>query len=269
MCVLPTTDRDALLAFATDVATDAGTMLLHFLNTRRHVATKTSTIDLVTEVDERTQAYIVERIQRTFPTHGIIAEEDDMHMQGSDEFMWVIDPLDGTTNYWHHYPLFCVSIGLSYGDALCVGVVYAPVLRELFVASCGGGAWCNTTRLHVSTTSQLDHALVATGFPYDRLPGSDNNVAEFGNVMPFVQGVRRTGTAALDLAFVAAGRTDAYWEFHVRPWDTHAGRLLVAEAGGRVTTVRPHGEMHGAGGILATNGHIHNLLQHRLRGTDV
>jgi myo-inositol-1(or 4)-monophosphatase len=265
---------------AIQMARDVGTLLLEHQKQTRLLGSKSTTIDLVTEADEQAQQEITRRIRQTFPDHSIIAEESDLpnlpdspHSQPLHEesgYVWVIDPIDGTTNYWHGSPHFCVSIALCHRTQPIVGVIGAPRLGEIFWAAQGEGAWCETTgqteRLQVSTVKRLDQALVATGFPYERAPGTDNNLIEFGRVMPFVQGIRRAGSAALDLAYVAAGRLDGYWEFHVRPWDTMAGQVLVREAGGTISPVRPHGEMHGAGGILATNGPLHTPLHRQIMG---
>jgi myo-inositol-1(or 4)-monophosphatase len=250
------------LEYCIPIVQQTGHMLLEKMARNTLVCSKTSTIDLLTEADQHAQAMIINHLRQRFPNHGFLAEESDQpHL--AHEYTWVIDPIDGTTNYWHHMPYFCISVALCHHQRPVVGIVSMPTTNELFYAARGQSAFLNGHPLHVSTTSAIHQSLLATGFPYDRTPGSDNNLVEFGRVMPFVQGIRRCGAAALDLAFVAAGRLDGYWEFHVRPWDIMAGILLVEEAGGTVTTVRPTGDMAGAGGILATNGHIHTAL-HRL-----
>ncbi len=250
------------LEYCIPIVRETGHMLLQQMDGNTLLGSKTSTIDLLTAADQHAQDMIVNHLRQRFPHHGFLAEEDDQH-HTPHAYTWVIDPIDGTTNYWHHMPFFCISVALCHHQIPQVGVVYMPTTDELFYAARGEGAYLNGDRMHVSTANAINQSLLATGFPYDRAPGRDNNLVEFGRVMPFVQGIRRCGSAALDLAFVAAGRLDGYWEFHVRPWDIMAGLVLVEEAGGHITTVRPDGEMAGAGGILATNGHIHTAL-HRL-----
>ncbi|NJN66884.1 MAG: inositol monophosphatase [Chloroflexaceae bacterium] len=254
----------------TQIVRETGHALLQAMQQgeTRLIGAKSSAIDLLTEADEMAQHQITQRLREAFPDHGILAEEGDQEAEPRD-YVWVIDPIDGTTNYWHRHPAFCVSVALCHHGEPMVGAIYAPRMDELFCASRGGGAFCNDIPIHVSRASHLDQAIVATGFPYQRAPGSDNNLVEFGRVMPLVQGIRRCGSAALDLAYVAAGRLDGYWEFHIKPWDIMAGILLVREAGGQVSQVRPEGAMAGAGGILATNGHLHPALHRRIMGKAV
>lgn len=253
----------------TQIVRETGQALLQAMQQgeTRLIGAKSTAIDLLTEADEMAQNLIVRRLREAFPDHGIVAEEGDQEAAQHD-YVWVVDPIDGTTNYWHRHPAFCVSMALCHHGEPIVGAVYAPWMDELFRASRGGGAFCNDQPLHVSRADRLDQAVVATGFPYQRAPGSDNNLVEFGRVMPFVQGIRRCGSAALDLAYVAAGRLDGYWEFHIKPWDIMAGIVLVQEAGGQVSRVRTEGEMAGSGGILATNGHIHTALHRRVVGEE-
>lgn len=251
------------LDFCVSIVRETGQFLLRSMSTNTLVAEKSSTIDLVTEADEQAQARLVGHIREAFPDHGIVAEEG--HEQNAHHTAtWYIDPIDGTTNYWHAMPLFSISVAFCHHGEPELGVIYLPYTDELFCAERGRGAFGPRGTLRVSAVQRLEQALVATGFPYERAPGTDNNLVEFGRVMPVVQGIRRSGSAAIDMAFVAAGRYDGYWEFHVRPWDTMAGQLLVLEAGGQLSRVRPEGAMHGPGGILATNGHIHIELQRRI-----
>lgn len=234
-------------------------MLRSQLAAPHRVTRKSSAFDLVTEVDEAVQQMLVHRIRAAFPDHGIIAEEAPAAPVTRD-LTWYIDPLDGTTNYWHRLPFFCTSMALCSADGPLLGVIYAPAADELFWATQGGGAFDRRGLLQVSSVDRLEQALIVTGFPYQRAPGSDNNLAECSRVVPHVQGIRRTGSAALDLAYVAAGRFDGFWEFYLKPWDALAGQLLVIEAGGQVSTVRSEGAMHGPGGLLATNGSIYPEL---------
>lgn len=212
--------------------------------------------NLVTEVDQESERLIVRHLLGTFPDHNIIAEEGE-YPQGDAPFRWIIDPLDGTTNYAHGFPWFCVSIGLESAGELVAGVIYNPMHDELFSATKGGGAFLNGQRLHVSTRAPLQNTLLATGFPYDCASDPANN---FGNFIAFqkaARGIRRAGAAALDLAFVAAGRLDGFWELKLKPWDVAAGVLLVREAGGTVTTFDGTEYDVFNHRIVASNGLIH------------
>ncbi len=212
------------------------------------------TRDLVTEADKRSEAIIVETITRRFPEHRILAEEGT-GTGGTGEYRWIIDPLDGTTNFAHSYPLFCVSIAVERAGEMLVGVVFAPYLRELFVASRGEGATLNGRPLAVSRTTELPKALLCTGFPY-RLDASANNLSHWSNFVLRSQGTRRDGAAALDLCYVAAGRYDGFWEFSLSPWDMAAGALIVQEAGGTsLRCLRVHRITPESRDIVGSNGH--------------
>jgi len=221
-------------------------------------------VDLVTEVDRSCEELIVTRLQQAFPEHGFLAEEN--FYENSDlPYKWIIDPLDGTTNYAHGFPWFCVSIALEYRGEVLLGVIYHCMMDELFTASRGGGAFLNGKRIRVSSRGPLRRSLVATGFPYDRTRDNENNFANFANFQLAARAVRRAGAAALDLAYVAAGRLDGYWECKLKPWDVAAGALLVTEAGGEVTnhaglpySVYDHR-------ILASNGTVHQEMLEVLR----
>lgn len=221
--------------------------------------------DLVTEVDRACEDLIVSALRSRFPDHDVLAEENDYgELRGSHR--WIIDPLDGTTNYAHGFPWFAVSIALEIDGEVMAGVVYQPVLDELFSAVKGEGAWLNGKRLAVSRRQPLRHCLLATGFPYDGTCDNENNLDHFCRFQLAARGIRRAGAAALDLAYVAAGRLDGYWECKLKPWDVAAGGLLVAEAGGRVTNHR--GEPHSVYDhrILASNGLIHDHMLEFLTG---
>lgn len=212
--------------------------------------------DLVTELDTASEALIVEMLLDRFPGHGILAEEGQ-YPPGDGLHTWIIDPIDGTTNFAHGYPWFCSSIALEREGQLEVGVIYNPISDELFTATQGGGAFLNGRRLHVSRRSPLASSLLATGFPYDCATDPENNFDNFIRFQKAARGIRRAGAAALDLAWLAAGRLDGFWEVKLKPWDVAAGTLLIQEAGGTVTsfdgspyTVRNHR-------ILASNGLIH------------
>jgi myo-inositol-1(or 4)-monophosphatase len=217
-----------------------------------------SEVDLVTETDERCEQAIVDLIRQRFPKHRILAEEGSVGGD-DDHHRWIVDPLDGTTNYAHGLPIFCVSIAYEQDGQVLVGVIYDPLREELFLAEKGRGVTLNGRRLAVSMTSVLLSSLTTTGFPYDRqdLPRA---VRQFAMLSLKGRAVRRLGSAALDAAYVAAGRFDCYWEASVSPWDVAAGSLMVLEAGGQVTDLVGRPFSLEAGEILATNGHIHSAL---------
>jgi myo-inositol-1(or 4)-monophosphatase len=215
--------------------------------------------NLVTEVDQESERLIVEHLLGAYPGHGIIAEEGE-YPTGTSPFRWIIDPLDGTTNYTHGFPWFCVSIGLESAGELVAGVIYNPMHDELFTATRGGGAFLNGSRLRISGRSPLKSTLLGTGFPYDCASDPANNFANFIAFQKAARGIRRAGAAALDLAYVAAGRLDGFWELKLKPWDVAAGVLLVREAGGAVTTFdgSPYDIFNDH--IVASNGQIHGEM---------
>lgn len=215
--------------------------------------------DLVTEVDRESERLIVEHLRSRFPGHDIVAEEGDYAQAGSS-FRWIIDPVDGTTNYAHGFPWFCSSIGLQQNGELVAGVIYNPVYDELFTATKGGGAYLNGRRLSVSARSPLKNSLLGTGFPYDCASDPANNFANFIAFQKSARGIRRAGAAALDLACVAAGRLDGFWELKLKAWDVAAGVLLVREAGGVVTTFDGSSYDIFNGRIVASNGLIHDEM---------
>jgi myo-inositol-1(or 4)-monophosphatase len=219
--------------------------------------------DLVTEVDKESERLIVSHLLRSFPTHNIVAEEGE-YPQGDSPFRWIIDPVDGTTNFAHGFPWFCVSIGLECAGNLVAGVIYNPVYDELFTATFGGGAFLNGRRLHVSTRSPLQNSLLGTGFPYDCASDPANNFADFIHFQKAARGIRRAGAAALDLAYVAAGRLDGFWELKLKPWDMAAGVLMVREAGGSVTAFDGSAFDIYKNRIVASNGLIHDEMTARL-----
>jgi myo-inositol-1(or 4)-monophosphatase len=221
------------LSFTFAIAREAGRLLKSKLNDRHTIDFK-GEIDIVTEADRMSEALILSAIRRQYPGHDVLAEESSATHNGSS-FRWIIDPLDGTTNYAHGYPVFCVSIALEIEGDICLGVVFNPMLDEMFVAEKGGGAYLNGHNLSVSKTAILSHSLLATGFPYDIRENKNNNINYFTEMARKVQAIRRAGSAALDLAYVAAGRFDGFWELKLMPWDTAAGCLLVQEAGGLIT----------------------------------
>ncbi len=216
-------------------------------------------VDLVTEADRLAEQAIVKVLRGTFPYHDILAEEDDYGRHDSP-YRWIIDPLDGTTNYAHGFPWFAVSIALEVAGEVTLGVVYNPLSREMFFAERHQGAFLNGVMLQVSRTLRLNQALLATGFPYDRKTSSCNNFDHFINFQRVAQACRRFGAASLDLAYVAAGRFDGYWEMKLKPWDVAAGQLLVEEAGGRISDFA--GSLFDIYGreCLASNGEIHSEM---------
>lgn len=259
------------LHFALDTARQAGQLLRDLYHQHHTVHRKSSDIDLVTEADLSSERLIVDAIRARFPGQAILSEEgtgDLMHITGEPDYLWLVDPLDGTVNYAHGYPVWGLSLALAQRGQVVMAVTHDPLRDEIFWGVLGQGAWCNGERIRVSTTASLRDALVATGFAYSRatLAASSqgerlgNNLAEFGAVMPHVQGVRRAGAAVLDLAHLAAGRLDAYWEMHLQPWDWAAGRLLVEEAGGMVTDLRGRPWFLATNNLAASNGHLHTGL---------
>lgn len=262
--------NDTLLRVARQAAVAAGALLrLNF--ERPHDITLKGVIDPVTESDLQSQEIIISLIRQAFPDHAILAEEDlpgsggdggpaGPGGKGAASHRWIIDPLDGTVNYAHGFPMFCVSVACEVEGRLEVGVIYDPLREELFEARRGQGAWLNGRRLRVSATDRLEAALLVTGFPYnirERLPAT---MARLRNMIARAQGVRRAGSAALDLAYVAAGRFDGFWEEGLKPWDTAAGVLLVTEAGGRLSTFEGGAYDIFAPTILATNGRVHEAM---------
>jgi len=215
--------------------------------------------DLVTDVDRAAQDLIEKEVLARYPDHGILAEED-LEIHGSTGFRWIVDPLDGTTNYAHRFPVFSVSIAVAKGPEVLCGVVYNPVSEEMFKAVRGGGARLNTMPIKVSETGVLMESLLGTGFSARIREAADNNLAHFGKFALKTQGIRRCGSAALDLCFVACGRMDGYWELGLKPWDIAAGSLIVTEAGGKVTDFDGK-EINTEGSrIIASNGRVHEEM---------
>jgi myo-inositol-1(or 4)-monophosphatase len=254
-------DHQALLEAAVAIARDAGALVATGYLRERVEMTKGDDANVVTDTDHASERLIVAALAERFPDHGVRAEEGS---RATGEILWLVDPLDGTNNFAHGFPMFAVNLAAVRGEVILAGVTYDPLRDELFTATLGGGAALNGRALQVSRRERLSVALVATGFPYDKASNPDNNLAEFVAVVPQVRGVRRSGSAALDLAYVAAGRLDAYWEHGTNAWDVAPGILMVHEAGGRVTdyTGRP-AQMEG-GRFLASNGLIHSALMERL-----
>ena len=219
--------------------------------------------DFVTEVDKQAETIIIDTILKSYPNHSILAEESGQQSH-SQEYLWVIDPLDGTTNFLHGFPQFAVSIALKFRGELDQAVVYDPLKQELFTASKGAGAFLNKKRIRVSNKNSLEGALLGTGFPFrddDRL---ELFIKSFRTVFPMTAGIRRAGAAALDLAYVASGRLDGFWEFGLNEWDVAAGSLLILEAGGNVGVFCIHDVPPQPGNIIAGNFRIFDELKSRL-----
>lgn len=253
------------LAVAKTIVREAALVLLEIYRTGpRRIAYKSTAIDLVTEADMASEQLIVERLQRYFPEDAILGEETGTHGEGRR--CWIFDPLDGTTNFAHRLPIFGVSLALVEGNDVLLGVTCDVTRGRLYWATRGGGAWTQgpdeeaPRPLRVSTTRSLQKALLATGFPYDKASSEDNNVAEFAAFLVRTQGVRRAGAATVDMAWLADGRLDGYWEQKLKPWDWAAGALLVQEAGGKVTDYQGHPWTPHATNIVASNGHLHEAM---------
>ena len=216
-------------------------------------------VNLVTEADRLSEDAIIEIIRKNFPEHNILTEESKGYEKESD-YKWIIDPLDGTTNYAHGFPVYCISIALEKEGEIILGVVYNPVLDELFVAEKDRGVFLNGKKIHVSTQRDLSKSLLATGFPYDIRESQVNNLDHFKNFALKAQAIRRAGAAALDLCYLAKGIFDGFWELKLSPWDTAAGSLMVKEAGGKVTDFSGKRFSIYQKNILATNGKIHTQM---------
>jgi len=251
------------LDIAIFTARQGGEVLKYYWGNLREINEKTSPGDLVTEADKRSEEAIIAILAKNFPEHQILAEESGFHTKSSD-FVWVIDPLDGTTNYTHQYPMVAVSIGLLYQNQSILGVIYNPITEELFTAAKGLGAHLNGIPIHVSKVATLNKSLLATGFSYDRCIRTDNNYAEFCHLTNLTQGVRRGGAAALDLAYVACGRLDGYWELGIKTWDIAAGAIIVCEAGGQISDYNLGPVDFYSGRILASNGHLQCLMSEKI-----
>jgi len=249
------------LAAAIATARVAGEVLLDHQRRGFAVSSKAHRIDLVTDADRASEALVVEELQRRFPGHPILAEEGG-ERAGSGDHRWIVDPLDGTTNFAHGYPFYCVSIGLEVAGRLEVGVVTAPALGETFTGTRGGGAYLHMAdgtqpRLRVSAVADLSQALLVTGFPYDIADRGDGPFTLFRRLVLAAQAVRRDGSAALDLCYLAAGRFDGFWEANLKPWDLAAGTLIAAEAGAWFSDYGGHEFTIDGTEIIASNGLLH------------
>jgi myo-inositol-1(or 4)-monophosphatase len=251
------------LKAAQEASRVAGEMLRRNIDSSRKIVYK-GAVNLVTDFDKRSQEVIFSHLSSLFPDHDFLAEEDLCQQRGS-EFRWIIDPIDGTTNYAHNFPIFCVSIALEWKNKVVCGVVYDPMREEMFSAISGKGAVINGHRIKTSTNGDLDKSLLATGFPYDVRESNVNNIDHFANFATRVQAIRRCGSAALDLCYVACGRFDGFWELKLSPWDVAAGILIVEESGGRVTDFKGGVASIYGKDLLASNGLIHEQMIQILR----
>ncbi len=265
METLPINDLAIYLDIATEAAGAGGAVLQSYWGKLAEIEEKGRSGDLVTAADRAAEAAVLSVLQRHFPHHSILAEESGWQQQSPRaEFLWAVDPLDGTTNFTHQYPFYSVSIGLLFQGEPVLGVVFDPLRQDLFRAARGLGATRNRQPIQVSHTETLERSLLVTGFAYDRRETPDNNYAEFCHLTHRCQGVRRGGSAAMDLAYVAWGRLDGYWERGLSPWDIAAGVVLVREAGGLVTAYNGEAVDVFSGRLLATNGWIHAAVSQAL-----
>ena len=262
---LSSNEIDNLTQTAIQAARLGGVILQDYAQKGFSVHSKGETINLVTEADLHSEKAIIESIRTTFPEHQILSEEQGLQDIPKHPIKWIIDPLDGTVNFAHGFPMYNVSIGVECEGTCVIGVIYDPTRDELFLGQQGRGATLNGKPIHVSAASKLAEALLVTGFAYDIHTATDNNLEEFCAFTVRAGGMRRTGTAAIDLCYIACGRLDGFWELQLKPWDTAAGKVIVEEAGGKITNYS--GEPYSIYGktILATNGLIHQEMIEVLR----
>lgn len=255
-------DLQAVRVIAEQIAQDAGAEVMRYFNQPHQETQKSNVFDVVTEGDKASEAVIVPALRAAFPDFGLVSEEGDSTEIADAEYVWYIDPIDGTTNFAANLPLFAVSIGLADRHMRpVVGVVYNPFYRELFSAASRHGATLNGQPLHVTKTATLERAVLSTGFPYQRHILAENNLPQFEAMMLRARDVRRLGSAALDLAFTAAGRLDGFWEKYIHPWDVIAGLCLIQEAGGTMTDYSGGTEhLYSGAEIVVSNGLLHSEL---------
>ncbi|MBI4548375.1 MAG: inositol monophosphatase [Ignavibacteriae bacterium] len=251
-----------MLNIAIEAAQQAGTFLKQNLGRVREIQVKQGQEkNLVTEIDRLSERIIIDMIRRHYPSHDILAEESGSKRNTSAEYRWIIDPLDGTTNYTHGFPVFCVSIAVEWKDELLLGVIYDPNYEELFTAEKGRGAFLNGKRIKVSQIDSLNQSLLVTGFPYNIAENPDHAIEHFVNFLIKAQAVRRMGSAAIDLAYVAAGRYEGFWEVALNPWDMAAGALMITEAGGKITDFAGSPFSIYKKEVLASNGLVHGEMR--------
>ena len=262
---LSPTEYHSLTRIAIQAARQGGAILLDYAKKGFQIHQKDQAINLVTEADLRSEEAVIQTIRHAFPEHQILSEEQGLQDIPTHPVKWIVDPLDGTTNFTHGFPMYNVSIGVEYEGTCVLGVVYDPTRDELFLGQQGKGSTLNGTPIHVSATPQLNEALLVTGFAYDVHTAKDNNLKEFCAFTLRARGMRRTGTAAIDLCYIACGRFDGFWELQLNPWDTAAGKVILEEAGGKITNYA--GEPYSIYGstLIATNGHIHQEMAEVLK----
>jgi myo-inositol-1(or 4)-monophosphatase len=259
-----------MIKTAIEAAKEAGRFLKQNIGKVRDIQRKDGQEkNLVTEIDKRSEEIIIGIIKQHYPAHDILAEESGLKSSSASEYRWIIDPLDGTTNFTHALPVFCVSIGVERKGKIIAGVIYDPNFDELFTAEKGNGALLNGKRMKVSRTESLNTSLLVTGFPYNITENPDHAVEHFYNFLMRAQAVRRMGSAAIDMAYVAAGRYDGFWEVALNPWDMAAGTLLIEEAGGTLTDFsgNPLSVYHKQ--IVASNGKIQKEMLEVLHSTRI
>lgn len=255
--------KEALME-AQSWARQAGKIQLKKWHSRNlKIETKSSAVDLVTEADKLSESSIITNIRKKYPDHGILSEETGAQERESD-FLWIIDPLDGTTNFAQGLPIFAVSIALKYMEETLLGVIYVPTLDQMYYAIRGKGSYLNGDKIQVSKKQKLEQCVLATGFPYDKAEHEDNNARQFAHFIPRVRGMRRLGSAAYDLACVAAGFMDGYWEFNLSIWDVAAGILLVQESGGEIIYLK---ERRGVS-LIAGDNKVCMLIYNELQKCD-
>ena len=247
------------LDFAKKIALESGKVLNNYFGNIKSINKKTTSIDLVTEADLSSEKILIDKIQKKYPDHTIITEESHLKDKNSD-FRWIIDPLDGTTNFVHNLPIFAVSIGLQYKEKTILGVVYNPAADKMFYASNNNGAYLNEKTINISLSNTLSDSLIVTGFPYIHDKRWDVSFDIFKTIYSKTRGVRRLGAAALDLCFVAMGRFEGFYEFNLKPWDICAGSIIAEEAGAKVTDWNNENLPFSGERILATNGKIHQEM---------
>lgn len=253
-------DIERLLMVAKEAALEAGEIHMAYFGKNKEISHKLNEFDLVTNVDKMSEEKIISVIKSHFFDHDLLGEESGAHGNKSSDYVWVIDPVDGTTNYAHNFPHFAVSIGLLYKGELFLGVVYDAFKNEMFWAAKDSGAYLNSEPINVSKTATLKESLLATGFPCERKETLEENLEYFKEFIYKVQAIRRPGSASLDLCYVACGRLDGFWELNLAPWDTAAGACIVIEAGGKITNFGAEKFDINIKNVLATNGLIYNQM---------
>ncbi len=241
------------------IITEAGNILSDAFDKSKTVQTKSNSFDLVTETDKKIELFLKHKLSLLIPDSMFLAEETDSSLK-TGKYVWIIDPIDGTTNFVHKFPFVCISVALKIDNELRYGIVYNPILNEFFFSEKGQGAYLNNTKICVNNESDFKKSFLATGFAYNFQTAKENNIRFFETILPKVHGIRRPGSAALDLAYVAKGVYDGFWEWYLNPWDVCAGILLIKEAGGFVTNIHNNEWQYTDNLIIAGSGNIHLKL---------